>query len=119
MNTSLTTIDTPRERPSPSTLLWDLRERLLDWVAQRRVVRGMKLLDEKGPTGWREQIERDLLDINDWNACVLGQVYGHYEYGEKKLAISWDFDALKCGFRSGMFIRGLRLRSAWLCALAE
>jgi hypothetical protein len=42
-----------------------------------RVARGAAALDERKP-GWNEQIDLDVLDLNNCNNCILGQLYGHY-----------------------------------------
>lgn len=44
---------------------------------QRRVARGVKLLDEQVP-GWDERIRLGSLDMADGTKCVLGQLYGEY-----------------------------------------
>src|SRR5262245_3114934 len=46
-----------------------------------RVRAGIALLDERGPSGWRESINPGRLSIAFSNNCVLGQTFGDYEYG--------------------------------------
>ena len=41
---------------------------------QRRVAKGAKLLDEKGPVNWAELIDINILDIQSVEHCGLGQV---------------------------------------------
>ena len=61
----------------------------------QRVARGAQLLDREGPTGWREQIECDTLDLSDCKQCILGQLYGDYEPGLYKLRV---YDGTPQGF---------------------
>lgn len=67
---------------------------------------GMKLLDEKVP-GWREQIDLSKLDMSFCFTCILGQVFGEYNFGLEELNITGDDDevneqALKLGFQSNI-----------------
>ena len=43
---------------------------------QKRVDRGIQLLDTHGPLDWRDRIDMDTLDLGDGDQCVLGQVFG-------------------------------------------
>lgn len=45
------------------------------------VAKGIALLDEKGPEGWRDRIDLDELDVSGGCTCVLAQVYGTYGRG--------------------------------------
>lgn len=44
-------------------------------LARDAVRRGIALLDEHGPQGWRERIDLSALDMNDGDWCAWGQVY--------------------------------------------
>jgi len=48
----------------------------------KRAARGAKLLDEKRP-GWHRIINRDILDIQDPEYCVLGQQDGYNDMIEE------------------------------------
>lgn len=54
---------------------------------------GAALLDEKGPSNWRERINPDTLDTDSLTQCVLGQVFGTYMEGMNALfgKNSWTF----------------------------
>lgn len=39
---------------------------------------GADLLDEKGPSDWRERINPNTLDTDSMTQCVLGQIFGTY-----------------------------------------
>jgi hypothetical protein len=45
-----------------------------------RVVRGARLLDRLAP-GWAGEVDPEALDFGDVEACLLGQVFGHYDQG--------------------------------------
>jgi hypothetical protein len=54
-----------------------------DWWAEalRRVRNGMALLDERGPAGWRSQVNINALDMGHGLRDVLGQLYGTFHRG--------------------------------------
>jgi hypothetical protein len=52
------------------------------------VQRGMGLLDEKAPPGWRDKVSPPTLDMGDPCHCVLAQVFGDYSQGLRELGIS-------------------------------
>jgi hypothetical protein len=39
------------------------------------VAKGVAILDTRGPAGWVQVIDLDALDMEQGNACVLGQLY--------------------------------------------
>jgi transcriptional regulator with XRE-family HTH domain len=49
-----------------------------------RVAAGAALLDQRRP-GWYLQVDGDRLDLEDWRADVLGQLYGSFGAGVHKL----------------------------------
>lgn len=64
------------------------------------VDRGVALLDKHNP-GWREKIDREKLDLNDFWNCILGQLYGVMDDGMNELfgEGQWrDNDAVAHGF---------------------
>ncbi len=54
---------------------------------KENVLRGVALLDEKVPD-WRERIDKSRLSMRNMNRCILGQIFGHFIVGERKLNIS-------------------------------
>jgi hypothetical protein len=94
---------------------------------------GMALLDKKVP-GWREKANPNSLDMAYCFSCILGQVFGEYLYGLKKLGITeeaeWEQEdslvferAQSLGFQSKVLI-GITydyryLTQAWKEALSE
>jgi hypothetical protein len=46
---------------------------------------GIALLDEKGPENWRGKIDLGILNIDDHQDCILGQLYGRFGYGSDHL----------------------------------
>jgi hypothetical protein len=53
----------------------------------KRVARGMKLLDKKGPKNWRAQVDLNRLNMSHADRCVLGQVYGGFWNGLSRLGL--------------------------------
>jgi hypothetical protein len=49
-----------------------------------RAAAGAALLDQRWP-GWHHQVDGDRLDMEDWRADVLGQLYGTFGAGVHKL----------------------------------
>ena len=49
-----------------------------------RAAAGAALLDQRRP-GWHHQVDGDRLDLEDWRADVLGQLYGSFGAGVHKL----------------------------------
>lgn len=56
---------------------------------ERRVLRGMKLLDDKIPD-WRSRINLDALDMRSTTRCLLVQLYDSYENGLNVLGFALD-----------------------------
>ena len=56
------------------------------------VRRGAALLDERGPAGWRDRLNRDRLYMHSVSQCVLGQLYGRFYHDIN--AYSTGLDAL-------------------------
>lgn len=63
---------------------------------QTEVKRGMELLDKLRP-GWRAEIRVEHLALNCCFDCVLGQVFGDYNIGIKRLGLR-SLDGDKYGF---------------------
>jgi hypothetical protein len=51
------------------------------------VRRGAALLDERGPSDWRDKIDVSTLHMRKPSLCVLGQVYGCYTIGLARLGV--------------------------------
>jgi hypothetical protein len=71
----------------------------------RRAAAGAAFMDQQSK-GWVEKVSPKTLDIERGDICVLGQLYGKYGEGIKKLGIS-DSDAQRLGF--------LMLGVEWAC----
>jgi hypothetical protein len=61
-----------------------------------RVERGAALLDERRP-GWWDEVDVGRLDFDSCEECVLGQLWGSYGSGKKRLGLDWR-GATKLGF---------------------
>lgn len=63
---------------------------------QNRVQRGIEILDEHGPAGWRDRVYVNQLCIDSLDACVLGWVYGDFGLGvdalDSTLPYNWVAD---------------------------
>ena len=92
----------------------------LDRQAQARelVAKGVALLDEHGPEDWRTRINRELLDINSWTNCILGQVYGECGEGWTALSRASEEALYLCDFGFSDAYVGNYVRKAWLEVLA-
>ena len=55
-------------------------------MSDERIEAGIALLDEKVP-GWEQHIDIQRLNMGDCKRCILGQLYGDYNIGIKKLEI--------------------------------
>lgn len=51
--------------------------------------RGIMLLDRENPN-WRGMIDWDRLSMSHDKQCILGQVYGDYNYGLSILGLDWS-----------------------------
>ena len=51
---------------------------------ERQVQKGARLLDERMP-GWEGKINLLTLNIKDCHQCILGQLYGEYSEGLKRI----------------------------------
>lgn len=60
-------------------------------TVEDRVASGVYMLDIFSP-GWRQKIDLANLDITSCRDCVLGQIYGSYETGMRRLGLWWDED---------------------------
>ena len=88
------------------------------------VRRGAALLDRKLP-GWHTRINLNTLDLNDCEACILGQLYGKYSYGLEVLLVGDQFYLKRYhyGF-SSLRVRGKdkgmrRLTATWARLVAK
>lgn len=62
-----------------------------------RVARGVALLDEKVP-GWVNKVDVEQLNVSNGTTCVLGQLYGEYNFGRAKLGLD-EVQAAEYGFQ--------------------
>jgi hypothetical protein len=81
-----------------------------------RVATGAALLDEHGNgNGWRRDINKGTLNINDFYLCVLAQLFGNYSAGLQELGLFTTSEAIEHGFDVEMGVDDSdELTSAWL-----
>lgn len=89
---------------------------------QDRVAKGATMLDRWSP-GWRDKIDREILDINHPFKCILGQTYGVYSEGCLALGISptphVEGNSFSYGLDGASFAEGAELTEEWKKVLAE
>lgn len=86
-----------------------------------RVRRGALLLDSERP-GWAEAIDIEILDLEDVENCILGQVFGDYSLGSQALGFVDGYERQGCGFTiisDEQWGDYPRLTRAWLVAVHE
>lgn len=90
-----------------------LPENPMDEPVADRVARGVALLDEWGPAGWRERVDLDTLDMAWGTTCVIGQVYGWgpdgydaYYVGTRDLGLFSGTEQARYGFESLRYAAG-------------
>lgn len=101
-----------------------LTEASVAYERRRRIERGIERLDELGPSDWRQHVVLGLLNMNDPQVCVLGQVYrtdaGHYQdgysFGQSQLLLGSE-DPSHFGFDNVVGESYRDLTDAWLEAL--
>jgi hypothetical protein len=67
-------------------------------AVQQRIKRGIQVLDACGPENWRGNLDSTSLDIRSSVYCVLGQLYGHYEWGMSRMPLSVNMRPEYYGF---------------------
>ena len=97
-----------------------------------RAAAGAVLLDRHRP-GWHHQVDPDRLDLEDWRADVLGQLYGSFGAGVHKLtgglseaevdawtvAHGFDVDDTDLGLSAGPRAGYQALTDAWRAELSR
>lgn len=76
-----------------------------------RVRAGVQLLDACNSPDWRDRINIVRLDLSDVSMCVLGQVYGSYGLGVRRLHLEAT-DEFAYGFHAQVPRRGSSIPSA-------
>lgn len=76
-----------------------MHNRFWNWIAQRRVTRGVALLDNKYP-GWFEKMNLQRFNLNNEYLCVCGQLYGNYKRGSNRLGLNSNRASVRHGFNS-------------------
>lgn len=61
---------------------------------QNRVRAGAQFLDQNAVSDWRERLSSAKLDVSSTMNCPLGQIYGYYNTGLKRLSITAEQAAL-------------------------
>ena len=69
-------------------------------VERHRSFTGAQFLDRRVPY-WYRDINRQTLDVGDYEKCLMGQLFGTYNIGCEMLNIT-EKDAFAFGFWSGM-----------------
>lgn len=90
--------------------------------AAERVQRGAALLDRVDPS-WRPKVKRSELNLSSPDHCIVGQVFGGYNDGLKRLGLR-GFDGLDFndtfqaeidhGFERGQGVEYWELEREWL-----
>ena len=65
-----------------------------------RIRQGVEFLDQDSP-GWEEVISLVGLHLSSCYNCILGQVYGYYAEGVRRLD-ALELDPVECGFDCGI-----------------
>lgn len=88
-----------------------------------RVERGAAWLDKVAP-GWESKIDHQALDLTDNDACILGQVFGHFAIGIAagaggcvSLGNPWTDSPWTSGGRGTAYLHDLT--NEWLALLVE
>lgn len=104
-------------------------ERMNYGTMAERVARGIEWLDKVAPD-WRDNVSLTLLDLSDWDSCILAQVAQscfleaweslNGELGEdyRERQIMLGFDVSTEEFRKGCDDYYKELTDAWLDALS-
>jgi hypothetical protein len=79
------------------------------------VARGARRLDGRNP-GWEARIDVADLDLSDPCRCVVGQLYGTYAAGLRRLRL---LTGLTYGFTALSPVEYACLQREWICVLAE
>lgn len=97
-------------------------------ILESNVSQGAKLLDKQNPQ-WYTKIDTDILQLQDCDRCILGQLYHHYIYGLSRVDLDADDDPWFYGFNIPTVIernaRHLRtvyydiLKDAWIHEIEE
>ena len=62
---------------------------------EEQVSKGIEVLNRNRPN-WRDKIDIEALDTNDWRDCVLGQVFGSYSDGMDALLPEFSLTSEHC-----------------------
>lgn len=88
---------------------------------EQRVANGAAFLNENVPN-WFQEISTETLDVNDFEKCVLGQIFGHYDTAKDTMRnafIHSSFTRAEMGFDligddgDKMRIDGEKLTAEW------
>jgi hypothetical protein len=77
---------------------------------------GIKLLDESGPSGWRDLVDVNTLRLESCEVCVLGQVFGSFDTGLDNLDLT-SGTSKDYGFNTDYSMQ--ELTKAWKDALGK
>ena len=96
-----------------------LAQATADYHRVRRVRRGIDLLDEHGPSDWRERIDVESLEMANVFSCVIGQVFGAYSVATLSAELGLDDDGTGFGFETDCGESYHELTNAWQSALTD
>ncbi len=89
-----------------------LESRRIARRARCRVRQGVTALNEEHGPGWLVKVDLDQLDIASESRCVLGQVYGSYGRGAKRMGLT-DRGCGELGFQDDDGVPYSALIVAW------
>ena len=88
-----------------------------------RVLKGIALLDKKGPEDWRTKISIENLNMGSGDDCIIGQLYDSYAHSINELGVdigfNHGFDAEGGTGHTRQTIYYKRLTKVWKKALSK
>lgn len=100
-------------------------EQFYDENVKKKVLLGLKALQEQHGPGWEDEINCARLDLRSASQCVLGQVYGSFDDGlDQLVGLVGEDEQIDWSIRHGFSILGYsesweRLDEAWHQVLCD
>lgn len=85
----------------------------VDRKVRANVLNGIEVLKKEYGEDWVDKIDLDTLHLASATSCVLGQLYGEYGAGKRKIGLS-ENEAKESGFNIGAGARYDVLDAAWI-----
>lgn len=86
----------------------------VDRKVRANVLNGIELLKREYGEDWVDKIDLDCLHLSSSSSCVLGQLYGDYVVGKRKIGLS-ESEATESGFNLAPGTPGFSvLDAAWI-----